>query len=101
MIAFMGTAFCPRPPTPPSDHRNPLFMNHRETQKLIAAVDDLTGHRVSVDTIDGIQEDARMISARPGSSVHTVKMFNMLNPTLHGGIDLSREYAHARKLAGV
>lgn len=29
-------------------------MNHPETQKLIAAVEDLTGYRVSVDTIDGI-----------------------------------------------
>ena len=27
--------------------------------------------------------------------------FKMLNPSLDGGIDLSREYAHARKLAGL
>jgi hypothetical protein len=41
-------------------------MTHPETRKLMSAVEDLTGHQVSVDSIDGIQDGARMISARPG-----------------------------------
>jgi hypothetical protein len=42
------------------------------TKELIARVEQTTGFRVVIDTIDGISEDAQMISARPELPVHTI-----------------------------
>ncbi len=41
---------------------------------MIQLVEDQTGYRVSVDLISGIQEHAQMISARPGSPVHLIRV---------------------------
>ena len=41
---------------------------------MIASVEEATGYRVTIDVIDGIQENAQMISARPGNPVHLIRV---------------------------
>ncbi|MEI7912684.1 MAG: hypothetical protein WCK77_23910 [Verrucomicrobiota bacterium] len=49
-------------------------MTHPETQQIIDRVEQTTGYRVTIDVIDGIQESAQMISARPESPVHLIRV---------------------------
>lgn len=49
-------------------------MNHPETKKLIASVEEVTGYRVSIDVVEGIEETAQMLSARPGNPVHLIRV---------------------------
>ena len=49
-------------------------MNHPETAQLIASVEEVSGFRVTIDTVDGIQESAQMISARPGYPFHLIRV---------------------------
>jgi len=49
-------------------------VNHPETAKLIASVEEVSGFRVTIDTVDGIQESAQMISARPGYPFHLIQV---------------------------
>jgi hypothetical protein len=49
-------------------------VNHPETAKLIASVEEVSGFRVTIDTVDGIQESAQMISARPGYPFHLIRV---------------------------
>jgi hypothetical protein len=57
-----------------SAESHPEFVNHPETAKLIASVEEVSGYRVTIDTIDGIQENAQMISARPGNPFHLIRV---------------------------
>lgn len=43
-------------------------------KQLIEAVEKTTGFKVVVDTIDGISEDAQMISARPEMPIHSIRV---------------------------
>ncbi|MEI6077189.1 MAG: hypothetical protein WCS94_16535 [Verrucomicrobiota bacterium] len=49
-------------------------MNSPGTKQLILEVEKTTGFKVIVDTIEGIFEDAQMISARPEMPVHTIRV---------------------------
>ena len=49
-------------------------VNHPETAKMIASVEEMTGYSVVIDVIDGIQENAQMLSARPGNPVHLIRV---------------------------
>lgn len=49
-------------------------MNSPGTRQLIAAVEETTGFKVIVDTIEGIFQDAQMISARPEMPVHIIRV---------------------------
>jgi len=49
-------------------------MKSAAAQRLVAAVEQSTGYRVVVDTVEGIDEDAQMISARPELPVHTIRV---------------------------
>jgi hypothetical protein len=52
----------------------PPAMTHPETQQIIDRVEQTTGYRVTIDVIDGIHESAQMISARPESPVHLIRV---------------------------
>ena len=49
-------------------------MNSAGTNQLIAQVEQTTGFKVVVDTVDDISEHAQMISARPELPVHTIRV---------------------------
>ena len=49
-------------------------MKSAGTRQLIATVEQTTGYRVVVDTIENIDEHAQMISARPELPVHTIRV---------------------------
>jgi hypothetical protein len=49
-------------------------MNHPDTKHMLELVEQLTDYRVSVDLISGIHEHAQMISARPESPVHLIRV---------------------------
>ena len=49
-------------------------MNHPDTKHMLELVEQSTGYRVSVDLISGIHEHAQMISARPESPVHLIRV---------------------------
>jgi hypothetical protein len=49
-------------------------VNHAETARLVALVEAVTGYRVNIDVIEGIQDDARMIAARPGNPFHLIRV---------------------------
>jgi hypothetical protein len=49
-------------------------MLNPDTKNIMELVEHLTGYRVSVDLIAGIHEHARMISARPESPVHMIRV---------------------------
>jgi hypothetical protein len=49
-------------------------MTHPDTQNLINLVEEVTGYRATIDVIDGINESARMVSARPGSPAHLISV---------------------------
>lgn len=49
-------------------------VNHPETALLIASVEEVSGYRVTIDSIDGIQENAQMISARPERPFHLIRV---------------------------
>jgi hypothetical protein len=44
------------------------------TKRLIAEVEQTTGFKVVIDTIDDITEHAQMVSARPELPVHTIRV---------------------------
>ncbi len=56
-------------------------MNSAGTKELIAQVEQTTGFKVIIDTIDDISEDAQMISARPELPVHTIRVSKAKLPT--------------------
>ncbi len=41
---------------------------------MVKAVEEATGYRVAIDTIEGIADDAQMISARPEMPVHSIRV---------------------------
>ena len=43
-------------------------------EQLVATVEQTTGYKVVIDTVEGIGEDAQMISARPELPVHTIRV---------------------------
>jgi len=45
-----------------------------DTQKIIALVEKQTGYRVNVDLVSGIHQHAEMISARPETPVHVIRV---------------------------
>jgi hypothetical protein len=49
-------------------------VNHPEAEQLIASVEEVSGFRVTIDSVDGIQESAQMISARPGYPFHLIRV---------------------------
>jgi hypothetical protein len=49
-------------------------MDSPGAKRLPKEVERVTGYRVVVDTIDGISEDAQMISARPEFPVHSIRV---------------------------
>lgn len=49
-------------------------MNSPGARQLLDAVERVTGYRVAVDTIEGISEDAQMISARPELPAHSIRI---------------------------
>jgi hypothetical protein len=49
-------------------------VNHPETAQLIASVEEVSGYRVTIDSIDGIQENAQMLSARPENPFHLIRV---------------------------
>ena len=49
-------------------------MNSAGTKQLIAQVEQTTGFKVVVDTIDDISEHAQVISARPELPVHSIRV---------------------------
>jgi hypothetical protein len=49
-------------------------MNSEGTKQLITQVEQATGFKVVVDTVDGILEHAQMISAHPELPVHTIRV---------------------------
>jgi hypothetical protein len=49
-------------------------MNSAGTNQLIAQVEQTTGFKVVVDTVDDISEHAQMISARPELPVHSIRV---------------------------
>ena len=49
-------------------------MGNADTQHLIDLVERQTGYRVTVDVISGIYEHAQMISARPGTPAHVIRV---------------------------
>jgi len=55
------------------DHYNSL-VNSVGAKRMLKAVEETTGYRVAVDTIEGIAEDAQMISARPEMPVHSIRV---------------------------
>ncbi len=56
-------------------------MKSEGTKQLIAEVEQTTGYKVVVDTVDGISEHAQMISARPDLPVHTIRVSKAKLPT--------------------
>jgi hypothetical protein len=56
-------------------------VNSEGTNQLIAEVEQTTGYKVVVDTVDGISEHAQMISARPDLPVHTIRVSKAKLPT--------------------
>ena len=56
-------------------------MNSAGTSHLIAEVEQTTGYKVVIDTIEGISEDAQMISARPELPVHSIRVSKAKLPT--------------------
>lgn len=56
-------------------------MNSEGTKQLITEVEQTTGFKVVVDTVDGISEHAQMISARPDLPVHTIRVSKAKLPT--------------------
>ncbi|MEI6785081.1 MAG: hypothetical protein WCQ21_29640 [Verrucomicrobiota bacterium] len=56
-------------------------MHSPGTKQLIAEVEQTTGYKVVVDTIEGISEHAQMISARPEMPVHTIRVSKSKLPT--------------------
>lgn len=56
-------------------------MNSAGARQFIEAVEQTTGFKVVVDTVDGIFEDAQMISARPELPVHTIRVSRAKVPT--------------------
>ncbi|MBM3861691.1 MAG: hypothetical protein FJ395_18870 [Verrucomicrobia bacterium] len=49
-------------------------MNSDGTNQLIEAVEKTTGFKVIVDTVEGISDDAQMISARPEMPIHSIRV---------------------------
>lgn len=49
-------------------------MKSAGANQLIEAVENTTGFKVVVDTVDGISEDAQMISARPEMPIHSIRV---------------------------
>jgi hypothetical protein len=49
-------------------------MTHPDTKRIVEQVEQQTGYRVAVDLISGIHEHAQMISARPESPVHIIRV---------------------------
>lgn len=49
-------------------------MNSAGAKRLVANVEQATGYKVVVDTVEDIGEDAQMISARPELPVHTINV---------------------------
>jgi hypothetical protein len=49
-------------------------MGNADTQKMIDLVEQQTGYRVTVDAVSGIYEHAQMISARPNSPAHLIRV---------------------------
>lgn len=41
---------------------------------MIASAEEATGYRINIDVMDGIQDDARMIAARPGNPFHLIRI---------------------------
>jgi hypothetical protein len=57
-----------------NEMRTPGQMKSAGTNLLVEAVEKTTGFKVVVDTIEGIFEDAQMISARPEMPVHSIRV---------------------------
>ena len=68
-VRCQSSAAGDQPLTPPSES-----LNHPETAKLIASVEEVSGFRVTIDTVEGIQESAQMISARQGYPFHLIRV---------------------------
>lgn len=49
-------------------------MNSDGVNRLIEAVEKTTGFQVIVDTVEGISDDAQMISARPEMPIHSIRV---------------------------
>ncbi len=49
-------------------------MTSAGAKQLVATVEQTTGYKVVVDTVEGIDEDAQMISARPELPVHSIRV---------------------------
>jgi len=49
-------------------------VNHPETAQLLASAEDATGYRINIDVMEGIQDDARMVAARPGNPFHLIRI---------------------------
>ncbi len=49
-------------------------MNSAGAKALVDSVEQATGYKVVIDTIEGISEDAQMISARPELPVHSIRV---------------------------
>jgi hypothetical protein len=49
-------------------------MNNPDTKRMVERVEKQTGYCVSIDLISGIHEHAQMISARPESPVHIIRV---------------------------
>lgn len=49
-------------------------MNSDGANRLIEAVEKTTGYKVIVDTVEGISDDAQMISARPEMPIHSIRV---------------------------
>ena len=55
------------------DHYNSL-VNSVDANLIFKVVEETTGYRVIIDTVEGISEDAQTISARPEMPVHTIRV---------------------------
>jgi hypothetical protein len=49
-------------------------MKSAGANQLIEAVEKTTGFKVVVDTVEGISDDAQMISARPEMPIHSIRV---------------------------
>jgi hypothetical protein len=49
-------------------------VNSVDANLIFKVVEETTGYRVIIDTVEGISEDAQTISARPEMPVHTIRV---------------------------
>jgi len=55
-------------------HLGAHVMNSASTKKMVALVEEQTGFRVTLDVVSGIYENAQMISARPETPAHIIRV---------------------------